>query len=90
MGELLETKARMLSAREVEAELERIAARYHAAGSFGMRLLNAVGGQAEGVMRQVPAPLRGTVEAAVFQALQLAVRGADHSRRLLPDQSDQT
>ncbi len=90
MGELLESGARALTATDVEAELDAIAARYRAAGSFGMRLLNALGGQAEGAMRHLPKPLRATVEGATHHALHLAVRGASHSRRLLPDQDAQT
>ncbi|WP_420005463.1 EcsC family protein [Arenibacterium sp. LLYu02] len=87
MGELLESGARALTPRDVEAELDAIAARYRAAGSFGMRLLTALGGQAEGAMRFLPTPFRASVEAATHQALRLAVRGASHSRRLVPDQS---
>lgn len=90
MGELLEQSARNLTAVEVEAELDAIARRYRAAGHFGIRLLNALGGQAEGMMRRLPTPLRGGVEHAVLLALHLAVRGAAQSRRVVADQPAQT
>ncbi len=87
MGELLESGPRSLTAADVEAELDAIANRYRAAGTYGMRLLNALGGQAEGALRRLPRPLRATVEGATHQALHLAVRAAGQSRRVLPDQS---
>ncbi len=90
MGELLEHAARSLTAAEIEAELDAIARRYKAAGHFGMRLLNALGGQTEDLMRRLPSGLRNSVELAVLQALHLAVRGAEQSRRVVKDQSAQT
>jgi len=90
MGEILTQDARNLTATDVEAELDAIAARYRAAGSFGMRLLNILGGGAEDLLQRLPKPLRGTVDVAVQQALHLAVRGAAQSRRLVPDQPSQT
>ncbi|OIQ27446.1 MAG: protein EcsC [Alphaproteobacteria bacterium MedPE-SWcel] len=90
MGELLDQGARSLSAADIEAELDAIAARYRAAGHFGMRLLNALGGRTEDLMRSLPGPLRSGVEATVQQALHLAVRGAAHSRRVVQDQPART
>jgi len=90
LGEVLEQGARSLTATDVEAELDAIAKRYRAAGSFGLRLLNTLGGGTEDLMRRLPAPLRKTVDVAAEQALHLAVRGAARSRTLLPDQPAQT
>ena len=89
-GEILESSERSLTVRDVEAELDAIAARYRAAGHFGMRLLNALGGQGEDLMRRMPRPVRSAIEGAVLQALHLSVRGAALSRRVLPDQPAQT
>lgn len=74
-GEILESSERSLTVRDVEAELDAIAARYRAAGHFGMRLLNALGGQGEDLMRRMPRPVRSAIEGAVLQALHLSVRG---------------
>lgn len=68
------------------AELDRLAARYRAAGGPGMRLLNALGGRAEGLLDRLPRELRGGLEAATERALTLSMRAAHSSRGALPDQ----
>ncbi len=69
-----------------EAELDRLAALYLAAGGPGMRLLTALGGRAEGLLSRLPPELRGKLGAATEQALTLSVRAAQSSRGRVPDQ----
>ena len=69
-----------------ETELDRLAARYRAAGGPGLRLLNALGGRAEGLLDRLPPELRAGLGAATERALTLAMRSAQSSRGLLPDQ----
>lgn len=71
---------------EPEAELDRLAARYRAAGGAGIKLLNLLGGQAEGLLDRLPAPVRSGLDGATEQALKLAVQAAGRSRDAVPDQ----
>ena len=87
-GEIL-TPARLLHPGDVDEELKRIAARYSAAGSHGLRLLNAMGTQAERAMQNLPDPVQSALERATHQALGAALRGAGTSRRFWPDQPAQ-
>lgn len=72
---------------EVDDALTRIARQHLAAGGRGMRVLNLLGGQAEGLIDSLPQPVRDGLTTASEQALALALKGAGQSRRLLPDQS---
>ncbi|HBS50444.1 MAG TPA: protein EcsC [Rhodobacteraceae bacterium] len=69
-----------------EAELDRLAARYRAAGGIGIQMLNLLGGRAEGLMERLPAPVRDNLEEGTEAALRIAMRAAQSSRRALPDQ----
>ncbi len=69
-----------------EAELDRLAARYRAADSVGIRLLNMVGGQAEGLLERLPRPVRSGLDGATEKALTLALAAARRSRGRIPDQ----
>lgn len=71
---------------DAEAELDRLAALYRAAGGPGMRLLTALGGRAEGLLDRLPRELRGGLGAATERALTLSMRAAQGSRGALPDQ----
>lgn len=71
---------------DAEAELDRLAARYRAAGGPGLRLLNAVGGRAESLLDRLPRELRSGLGAATERALTLSMRAANGSRTALPDQ----
>ena len=71
---------------DAEAELDRLAALYRAAGGPGMRLLTALGGRAEGLLDRLPRELRGGLGMATERALTLSMRAAQGSRGALPDQ----
>ncbi len=71
-----------------EAELDRLATCYHRANGEGIRILNRIGGQAEGLLDRLPAPVRAGLESGTEQALRVAVRAAQGSRRAVPDQKE--
>lgn len=77
-----------LSPPETEAELDRLAARYAAAGGLGVQMLTMVGGKAEQLLERLPDPVRVRLEDVTEKALQLAMRAAQSSRRAVPDQAD--
>ncbi|MEP1765291.1 MAG: EcsC family protein [Sulfitobacter sp.] len=72
---------------DVEAELERIARRYTAAGGVGISVLNLIGGQAENLLDRLPTSLRKQLEAATISALDHAMHAAHRSRLHVPDQA---
>ncbi len=72
----------------VESELDQLAARYRAAGQGAVKILNAVGGKADGLLDRLPDPVRAGLNGATEQALHLSVAAAQQSRRAVPDQSD--
>ncbi|WP_170529241.1 EcsC family protein [Ruegeria arenilitoris] len=69
-----------------DAELDRLASHYRSAGGSGIRLLNRLGGSAESLLEQLPSSVRDGLTGATEQALWVAVRAADGSRRAVPDQ----
>jgi hypothetical protein len=71
---------------DVDAELDRLAARYRAAGGGGVRLLAMLGGQAEDLLDRLPAQVRDGLNAATQQALKVAMQTAHKSRGAVPDQ----
>lgn len=71
---------------DAEAELDRLVARYRAAGGPGLRLLTALGGRAEGLLDRLPPELRAGLGTATERALTLAMRTAQGSRGVIPDQ----
>lgn len=71
---------------DAEAELDRLAERYRAAGGIGLKLLNAVGGQAEGLLDKLPKGVKGSLDRATARALVVALDAADRSRDRVPDQ----
>jgi len=72
---------------DVEAELDRIARRYKAAGGVGINVLNLIGGQAENLLDRLPAKLRSQLENATINALDHAMSAAHQSRKHVPDQA---
>lgn len=70
----------------VAEELDRIAARYRAADGTGIKILNALGGQAENLLDRLPAGVRSGLTGATERALNVALRAADQSRMVVPDQ----
>lgn len=70
-----------------EEELGRLADCYRNAGGAGVKFLNRLGGSAESLLDQLPAPVRDGLAGATEQALWAALRAADGSRRAIPDQA---
>ncbi len=73
---------------DVEAELDALARRYSAASGAGVRMLTMLGGKAETLLDRLPPEVQSGLEAATQRALQGAMRAADGSRRVVPDQAD--
>ncbi|MDK3019142.1 EcsC family protein [Pseudodonghicola flavimaris] len=73
---------------DAESELDRLAARYRAAGGPGLRLLTRLGTSAEGLLERLPPPLRAGLGAATERALHMSMGAAERSRRLLPGGSE--
>ena len=71
---------------DVDAELAALSARHKAASGVGMRVLNALGTQADGLLDRLPASVRHGLTEATIVALHQAVRAADGSRTIIPDQ----
>lgn len=82
----IQTEARVITAKQLEAELDALAQRYRAAGGLGVDLLNRLGGSGETLLERLPAPVRAGLTASADSALRLAMKGASRSRRLVPDQ----
>ncbi len=85
MVEILEPRP-MLSAQDIDAELDKIAARHQQANGYSLKMLNALGTQAETAMQALPASMQTQLERATTQALRRAIQGATLSRRFWPDQ----
>ncbi len=71
---------------DTEAELDRLAARYRAAGGPAVQMLNMLGGKAEGLLDKLPRDVRDGLGVATERALQLAMETAQGTRRAVPDQ----
>ena len=80
-------KSQLPAAIDVEAELDRIARRYKAAGGVGINVLNLIGGQAENLLERLPASVRKQLEGATVRALDHAMSAAHNSRGHVPDQA---
>lgn len=76
----------MVGPVDVDAELDRLAARYRKAGGIGVQMLSAVGGRAEGLLDKLPTGIRDRLGDATGYALTLAMRGAQKSRGAVKDQ----
>ncbi|MCA0873161.1 EcsC family protein [Seohaeicola saemankumensis] len=71
---------------DTEAELDRLAAHYRAAGGPAVQMLNMLGGKAEGLLDKLPRDVRDGLGAATERALHLAMETAQGTRRAVPDQ----
>jgi len=71
---------------DVEAELDRLAQRYAAAGGMGIQVLNLIGGRAESLLERLPAPVRDRLGEGTEAALHWAMKAAQSSRGLVGDQ----
>ena len=76
----------MIEAIDVEAELDALAKRYKSAGGLGISVLNLVGGSADSLLKTLPEGVRGNLEAATVTALNQAMKAANSSRNVVPDQ----
>ncbi len=72
---------------DLEQEIETLAKRYAKAGGFGVEVLNALGTQADGLLKSLPEPVRNSLTDATTQALRGAMRIAHGSRNVVPDQA---
>lgn len=68
--------------------LAQLAARYAAAGGFGLQVLNALGTQVDGLIDGLPAPVRAQLDAVTRAALTQAMKAASQSRTVVPDQAE--
>ncbi|MCG6901092.1 MAG: EcsC family protein [Rhodobacter sp.] len=70
----------------VDQRLAELANRYDKAGSAVIQVLNMVGGQAEGLLDQLPAGLRANLQNGTERALHIAMSAADRSRGVIGEQ----
>ena len=73
---------------DLHEELMALVRRYQAASGPGLRLLNALGSQAENLIERIPSPVRGQLEAATKRGLELSFSAAAASRGRVPDGGD--
>ncbi|MFV0514518.1 MAG: EcsC family protein [Jhaorihella sp.] len=71
-----------------EAELDRLAERYRAAGGIGVQMMNMLGGKAEGLLDRLPVQIRDGLEVSTERALKLSMKAAQGTRHAVPDQSE--
>ena len=76
-----------LPANDVDARLTALALRYTRASGPGIQLLNLVGGQAEGLLEQLPQNVRDALGARTEDALRLAMQAAHGSRGIVEAKS---
>ncbi|MCT4609606.1 MAG: EcsC family protein [Pelagimonas sp.] len=69
-----------------QSDLAVIAQRYKGAGNVGMQVLNLVGGQAENLLEKLPDSVKDRLEETTEKALMAALRAAQTSRGVVPDQ----
>lgn len=72
-------------AQDVDAELNRLVARYRGAGGIGFEVLNALGGQLENVFDRLPQNITDGLEGATEHALNGAMKLAHKSRTRMDD-----
>ena len=80
------TNINTLTLLDTEAELDRLAARYSAAGGIGVQMLTLLGGKAEGLLDKLPANVKSGLTDATERALNLAMRAANTSRGAVGEQ----
>ena len=71
---------------DVDDTLDALARRYRRANGYGIDLLNMVGGKAEGLLDRLPAAARSGLDQATQRALEQAMKAANESRGVVPDQ----
>ncbi len=70
----------------IERRLDALARRHAGAGNAGIAVLNAIGGQAEGLLHRLPPEIRAGLDEGTEQALRAALRAAGRSRGAVGDQ----
>jgi len=80
------TETTTLTPLDTEAELDRLAARYRAAGGIGVQMLTLLGSKAEGLLDRLPGNVKDGLTGATERALKLAMRGANSSRGAVGEQ----
>ncbi len=70
----------------VDARLNDIAKRYKQAGGMGITVLNLIGGHADALIERLPNVVRRNLETATVKALNQAMKAANSSRAMVPDQ----
>ncbi|MFD1193326.1 EcsC family protein [Seohaeicola saemankumensis] len=71
---------------DVDAALDRLAARHARAGGLGIQVLNLIGGQTESLLDRLPAPVRDRLGEGTEAALHWAMKAAQGSRGVVGDQ----
>lgn len=77
-----------LATIDLEAELELLEKRYRGASGPAIQILNRIAGGAENLLDRLPDAVRGQLDTATRQALELSLKAAGSTRRSVPDQSD--
>ncbi|WP_306113550.1 MULTISPECIES: EcsC family protein [unclassified Roseovarius] len=82
----MEILDKTLGARDTERQLDLLAKRHASAGNLGIQVLNAIGGQAEGLLDRLPSGIRDRLGVGTEQALKLAMSAAHRSRGVVGEQ----
>ena len=83
-----ETLPQTVEADDLNEALMALVERYRGAAGPGLRLLNALGSQAENLIDRIPGPVRGQLEAATRRGLEATFGAAAASRGRVPDGGD--
>ena len=83
-----ETLPETVETDDLNEELMALVRRYQGAAGPGLRLLNALGSQAENLIDRIPGPVRGQLEAATRRGLEATFGAAAASRGRVPDGGD--
>ncbi|MEM9433818.1 MAG: EcsC family protein [Pseudomonadota bacterium] len=68
-----------------DVQLKALAERYRSARGLGLKLISAMGGQAEGLLDKLPDPVLRGLDSATMRALEASFAAAARSRDGLPD-----
>nr|WP_051492261.1 EcsC family protein [Roseivivax isoporae] len=71
---------------DFDRELAVLVERHRAAGGVGLQVLNVIGTQAENLLERLPDRVKERLEDATTRALEVAMRAAQGSRGVVPDQ----
>ncbi|WP_136441135.1 EcsC family protein [Pacificoceanicola onchidii] len=73
---------------DVEKAIADLAARYTAAGNFGVQVLNVLNWPAESLIERLPENARAKLETATVRGLEAAMSAASGTRSLIKDQKN--